>query len=176
MNGEKGIVIEKVFDAPPEAVWRAWTDPEIIKHWWGPKEFSAPSVKVDLRVGGKYIYAMHGPKGTEWDKDMYSAGVYKTIVPNKKLVVTDYFSDEKGGMLDPVDFGQDPDFPKESTVTVLFEETEAGRTKLSIVYPEPAKKEQMRAMLKSGMAEGWNSSLGKLERVLEAKTIAGKKL
>ena len=129
MNDEKGIVIERVFDASPEAVWRAWTDPEIIKQWWGPEGFSAPSIKVDLRVGGKYIFAMHGPKGSEWDKDMYSAGIYKEIVPNKKLVVTDYFSDEKGEMLEPADFGQDPDFPKESTVTVLFEETEAGQNK-----------------------------------------------
>jgi len=175
MNDKKGIIIVRVLDASPEAVWRAWTDPQIIKQWWGPEEFSAPSISVDLRVGGKYIYAMHGPKGTEWDKDMYSAGMYKEIEPCKKLVVTDYFSDEKGEMLEPVDFGQDPNFPKESTVTVLFEETQAGGTKLSIIYPEPAKKEQMEAMLKSGMTEGWNSSLDKLERVLEAKTIAGEK-
>ena len=68
--------------------------------------------------------------------------------------------------------GMDPNFPKESTVTVLFEETQAGRTKLSIIYPEPAKKEQMEAMLKSGMKEGWNSSLDKLERVLAGKTLS----
>jgi uncharacterized protein YndB with AHSA1/START domain len=118
---------------------------------------------------------MHGPKGSEWDKDMYSAGVYKEIVPDKKLVVTDYFSDEKGEMMEPADFGQDPNFPKESTVTVLFEKTQTGRTRLSIIYPKPAKKEQKEAMLKSGMKEGWNSSLDKLKRVLTAKTIVGGK-
>lgn len=169
MRDEKGIVIERIFNAPPAAVWRAWTDPELIKTWWGPEGFSAPSVKVDLRVGGQYIFAMHGPKGSEWDKDMYSAGIYKEIVPNVKLVVTDYFSDENGKMMDPADFGQDPNFPKESTVTVLFEEAPAGKTKFSIIYPKPETKEQMDAMLKSGMNEGWNSSLDKLEKVLKAK-------
>jgi len=158
----QGIVITRVFDAPVEMVWKAWTVPEMARKWWGPKDFSAPSIKIDLRVGGKYVFAMHGPKGSEWDKDMYSAGVYKEIVPNEKLVVTDYFSDEKGNQLDPVDFGQDENFPKESTVTVRFEETGPGKTKLSIAYAKPATEEEFQAMVKSGMEEGWNSSLDKL--------------
>ncbi|MEE9912975.1 MAG: SRPBCC domain-containing protein [Deltaproteobacteria bacterium] len=169
MNDEKGIVIERVFDASRAAVWRSWTEPELIRKWWGPEGFSAPDIKVDLRVGGKYIYAMHGPKGSEWDKDMYSAGVYKEIVPKEKLVVTDYFSDEKGKMLPPVDFGMDPDFPKESTVTVLFEEAGRNKTKLSIIYPRPERKEQQDAMLKSGMKEGWQSRLDKLKKIVEVR-------
>ncbi|MHB8139628.1 MAG: SRPBCC family protein [Smithellaceae bacterium] len=173
MNDERGIVIERVFDAPSKAVWRAWTDPEVLKQWWGPEEFTAPDIKVDLKVGGKYIFAMHGPKGSEWDKDMYSAGIYLEIVPDEKLVVTDYFSDENGEMMEPADYGMDKDFPKESVVTVLFEETQAGRTKLSIIYPETARKEQMGAMLKSGMNEGWNSSLDKLAGVLSATSVKG---
>jgi uncharacterized protein YndB with AHSA1/START domain len=63
---------------------------------------------------------MHGPKGTEWDKDMYSAGTYKEVIPNEKLVVTDYFSDENGKMMEPADFGQDSNFPKELVATVPF--------------------------------------------------------
>lgn len=166
MNDEKGVVIERVFDADPKAVWRAWTDPEIIKKWWGPEGFYAPNIKVDLRVGGKYVYAMHGPKDSPWDKDMYSAGVYKEIVPNKKIVVTDYFSDENGDIMDPSEQGQDVNFPKEMTVTVLFEEVENGKTKLSIIYPRPENEEQFQAMLKSGMKEGWNTSLDKLARAV----------
>ena len=169
MSDEKGIVIEKVFDATRNAVWRAWTEPELIKKWWGPEGFSAPSIKVDLRVGGRCIFAMHGPEGSEWDKDIYSAGIYKEITPDEKLVVTDYFSDENGNMLEPVDFGQDPNFPKESTVTVLFEDAGRGKTKLSIIYPKPETKEQLEAMVKSGMIEGWNSSLNKLNKTLEVK-------
>lgn len=158
----EGIVISRIFNAPREKIWAAWTDPEMAKKWWGPKDFTAPSIKIDLRVGGKYIFAMHGPLGSEWDKDMYSSGVYKEIVKNEKLVVTDYFSDENGNKLEPADYGQDSDFPKETTVTVLFEEIESGKTKLSIIYPKPATEKEFQAMLKSGMKEGWSSSLDKL--------------
>lgn len=165
-SSNDGIVIDRVFDAPREMVWKAWTDPEMAKKWWGPKEFTAPSIKIDLRVGGKYIFAMHGSKGSQWDKDMYSAGVYKEIVPTQKLVVTDYFSDEQGNIMKPSDFGQDANFPEESTVTVLFEDLGNGKTKLSIIYPKPETEAQFEAMKKSGMEVGWSSSLDKLVHAL----------
>lgn len=163
---DKGITIERVFNAPKELVYKAWTNEELAKMWWGPEGFTAPSIKMDLRVGGKYVFAMHGPEGSEWDKDMYSAGVYKEIVPNEKLVVTDYFSDEQGNVMEPAEQGQDPNFPKEMTVTVLFEDIEEGKSKLSIIYDRPESEEQFQAMLKSGMKEGWNSSLNKMEKAL----------
>ena len=111
----------------------------MLKRWWGPEGFTAPSIKIDLRVGGKYVYAMHGPAGSKWDKEMYSAGVFKEIVPNEKLVLTDYFSDENGNLLDPTAYGQASDFPNEMTVTVLFEEIEKGKTgcRSSIQSPRP---------------------------------------
>lgn len=166
-NTENGVTISRVFDAPRELVWKAWTEPELIMKWWGPEQFTSPSIKVDLRVGGKYIFAMKGPAGSEWDRVMYSAGVYKEIVPNEKLVVTDYFSDEEGNMIEPSAEGQDTNFPKEMTVTVLFEEVENGKTKLSVIYPKPETAEQLEAIKKSGMVEGWNSSLNKLEVALK---------
>ncbi len=172
MENKKVIAVERVFDAPPELVWRAWTEPQMIKSWWGPEGFSAPSIKVDLKIGGKYVFAMHGPAGSEWDRDMYSAGIYKEIVPNKKMVVTDYFSDGQGNMMEPADYGQDANFPKVMTATVLFEETPGGGTLLSIVYPEPDRKEQREAVRKSGMKEGWKSSLNKLEKCLTATLAA----
>lgn len=52
------IVISRIFNAPRELVWKAWTDPEMIKQWWGPEGFTAPSAKVDLRVGGE-VYLCH---------------------------------------------------------------------------------------------------------------------
>jgi len=157
------VVIERVFNAPVDRVWQYWTKPDMVKKWWGPEGFTAPSIKINLHVGGKYVFAMHGPKGSEWNKDIYSAGIYKEIVPKKKLKVIDYFSDEKGNQLEPSDYGEDSDFPKESTVTVLFKELEKCKTKLSIKYPKPKTEKQLQAMLKSGMKEGWNSSLNKLD-------------
>ena len=172
MKSEKGIAVERVFKAPPELVWRAWTEPRIIRHWWGPEGFSAPSIKVDVRAGGKYIFAMHGPAGSEWDKDIYSAGVYKEIVPPKKMVVTDYFSDGEGNMMEPAAYGQEAGFPKAMEATVLFEKTPGGGTLLSIIYTKPARKEEMEAVQKSGMKEGWKSSLNKLERCLDVMAAA----
>lgn len=167
MNEVNEVVFERIFNSTPEMVFKAWTDPEMIKKWWGPEHFYAPSIKIDLRVGGKYIFAMHGPEGSQWDKDMYSAGIYKEIVPNKKLVVTDYFSDENGDKASPTEHGLDSNMPQDMTVTVLFDDLGDGKTKLSIVYPKPESKEQLEAMLKSGMKEGWNSSLDKLENALK---------
>ncbi len=168
MTEMKEIVIERVFDAPRELVWKAWTDPEIVKKWWGPEGFSAPSIKIDFKVGGKYIFAMRGPKGSEWDKVMYSSGVYKEIVPNEKIATTDYFSDEHGNKMNPVDFGQDPNSPSEMKAVITFEDVENGKTKLTITYPRPENEEQFQAMLKSGMREGWMSSLNKLEASLKS--------
>ena len=162
-----GITIERVFDAPVAAVWKAWTEPEMIKKWWGPEGFTAPSTKIDFRVGGKYTYAMQGPKDSEWDRVMYSSGVFKDIVPNEKIVTTDYFSDKDGNMIKPSDEGQDENFPTEMTVTITFEEVEDGKTKLTIFYPKAENEAQFEAMLKSGMKEGWMSSLNKLEKSLE---------
>ena len=168
MGDDKAIVITRIFDAPREKVWKAWTTPSLIKKWWGPEGFSAPSIKIDLKVGGKYIYAMRGPKGSEWDKVMYSAGEFSEIVPMEKIVASDYFSDEKGNKLDPTAYGQDKDFPSElPTMTVLFEKVDNNKTKLSIIYPKPKSKKVLEAMLKSGMEEGWNSSLDKLAEVLK---------
>lgn len=162
----QGIVIERVFDAPKELVWKAWTDPEMVKKWWGPKHFYAPSIKIDLRVGGKYIFCMHGPKDSPYDKNLYSAGIYKEIVPNEKLVVTDYFSDENGNKTNPTEHGLSTDMPGEMEVTVLFEDIGNGKTKLSIVYPKPESEAQFEAMKKSGMEEGWGTSLDKLADAL----------
>jgi len=97
---------------------------------------------------------------------MFSAGVFKEIVLNEKLVLTDYFSDAEGNMIDPVDSGMSSDFPKESTYTVLFEEIQKGKTRLSIVFPKPETEAQYQAILKSQMEEGWNSSLNKLAEAL----------
>lgn len=168
---EDKLVIERIFDAPIEKVWEAWTNPEIVKKWWGPEGFSAPSIKIDLRVGGKYIYAMHGPEGSEWDRDMYSAGVYKEITPPEngyaKLVVTDYFSDENGNLIKPSSEGQDENFPEEATYSVMFEQLHDGKTKLTTTYPIPDDEKAREAILKSGMKEGWESSLNKLEDALK---------
>ena len=68
--------------------------PEHIKKWWGPAIFTAPTVKIDFRVGGKYLYSMLANDGTPMaGQEFWSTGTYEEIVPLKKIVATDHFSD-----------------------------------------------------------------------------------
>jgi uncharacterized protein YndB with AHSA1/START domain len=152
------IVVIREFDAPRERVWNAWTDPEVVQRWYGPEGFTAPSIKIDLRVGGKYIWSMRGPAGSPMDRLMHIAGTYKEIVPNQKLVVVEHMSDEQGNKMEMPG--------REMTYTVLFEDLDKGRTRLSITYPKPETEEQYQALLKSGMVEGWDSSFSKLAAAL----------
>ena len=95
----KDLVITRILNAPREQVWKAWTEPEQIKKWWGPKDFTAPMIKNDLRTGGKFMYTMRGPAGTEYDKDMPSGGTYKEVIPMEKIVASDHFMDKDGNII-----------------------------------------------------------------------------
>lgn len=156
----KTIVIERILNAPRERVWEAWTNPEDIKKWWGPKDFTAPHIKNDLREGGKFVYAMHGPAGSEFDKDMWSGGEYKEVIPMEKIVATDYFTDAEGNKISPAEYGMPGEWPEEMLVTVTFEDVGEGKTKLKIVHEgHPAEMADM-------ANEGWNQSIDKFEAAL----------
>ncbi|HUI73255.1 MAG TPA: SRPBCC domain-containing protein, partial [Spirochaetia bacterium] len=72
----QNLVITRIFDAPRELVWKAWTDPRFVMQWWGPKGFTSPSCKIDLRVGGRYLFCMRAPDGQEF----WSGGEYVEII------------------------------------------------------------------------------------------------
>jgi len=146
------LVFERVLDAPRERVWQAWTDPEHIKRWWGPKDFTAPSIESDFREGGKYLWAMKGPDGQEY----WSTGTFNEIVPMERLVVTDSFADEKGNVVPPSHYGMEGDHPMEGRVTVTFEELD-GKTKLTVRYAGMAPSET-----RDMAVQGWNETLDKL--------------
>src|SRR6201995_1982543 len=90
------MVITRVFDAPRELVWKAWTDPKYIMQWWGPKGFTAPVFKMDFRVGGKLLCCMKGPDGQEG----WNAVEYHEIVPYEKIVSSMSFSVPDGNKID----------------------------------------------------------------------------
>jgi uncharacterized protein YndB with AHSA1/START domain len=121
------VVMTRLFDAPRELVWKAWTDPERLKRWWGPAGFTAPSAELDLRVGGKYLFCMRSPDG----KDYWTTGVYREIVPLERFVCTDSSADEKGNVVPATYYGMSPDFPLEMLVTVTLEERD-GKTKMTL--------------------------------------------
>lgn len=159
---ENALVIERVFNAPRQMVWDAWTKPEIMKQWWGPAGWSSPDFEMDFREGGKYLASMEGPMPDGKVVKVWSGGVYKQIVPLEKIVVSDYFSNEAGDKIRPDKAGMDPNFPEEMEVTFLFEDAGEGKTKFTLIYPKPESEEAVKAMMASGMKEGWNSSLDKL--------------
>jgi uncharacterized protein YndB with AHSA1/START domain len=152
---ENELLITRVFDAPREQVWKAWTDPDEIRKWWGPEHFTAPSIESDLQVGGKYLYCMRSPDG----QDFWSTGTYREIVPMEKIVATDSFADEQGNVVPASHYGMS-DFPLETVLTVTFED-ENGKTKVTLRHigiPAGEMGEQTEA--------GWNQSLDKLAATL----------
>jgi len=156
---KKGIalIITRIFDAPRELVWKAWTEPKLVMRWWGPYGFTAPVAKIDLRVGGKILFAMRSPDG----KDYWSTGVYREIEKPERIVSTDSFSDEKGNIVPASHYGMTGDWPEELIVTVTFEE-QKGTTKFTLRHegiPPGEMMDEARA--------GWSGSFDKLAEVLE---------
>src|SRR3972149_4213048 len=88
------LVLKRTLDAPRELVWKAWTEPELVKRWWGPKGFMAPSFHIDLRGGGKYRYCRRSPEG----KDYWSTGFFHCLVPMSNNVCMDFLDAEKGNV------------------------------------------------------------------------------
>lgn len=162
---EDEIVITRLFDAPRDLTWRAWTEPELVMQWWGPKNYTSPSCKIDLRVGGTNLYCMRSPEG----RDFWSTGVYREIKKPGRIVCTDSFADEKGNVVPATYYGMSPDFPLEMLLTVTFE-VQAGRTKLTLRHagiPAGDMRDQTRA--------GWNESLDKFAGVV-AQAVYKKKV
>lgn len=137
-------------------MWRAWTEPELYKRWWGPSHFTCPVAHIDLRVGGKYHSCMRSPDG----QDFWSAGVYKEITPPERLVYTDSFADAEGNIVPAAYYGM-PDMALEMVVTVTLVEQD-GKTLMTLVHDGmPADGQD------AGAKEGWSQSFDKLAAVVE---------
>ena len=156
-NNSEDLVITRIFNAPREVVWKAWTDPEHIKRWWGPKNFTAPFIKTDFRVGGKYLYCMRSAEGKEY----WSTGVYREIDPLKRIVATDSFADKEGNIVPASQYGMEGDWPLELLVTFTFED-EDGKTKFTLRHAGLPAGEMLKLT-----TDGWNESLDKFEASLK---------
>jgi len=166
-TAQKGLVITRIFDAPRELVWRAWTEPEMQKQWWGPKIFTCPHAEIDLRVGGKFLNCMQSTLDDVpeiWKKGLWATGVYKEIVPLEKLVMTDCFADSEGNVVPASYYGMEGDIALEMTLTVTFEDTPDGKTKMTLIHEGLPEGEHS-----AGANAGWNESFDKLaELVVDA--------
>jgi uncharacterized protein YndB with AHSA1/START domain len=141
---QQELVMTRIFDAPREVVFKAWTDPDRVKHWWGPKGFTNPVCELDPRPGGAIRIHMRAPDGVVYPM----TGVFNEIVEPERLVFTSGALDEKGNPLFEV------------LTTVTFAE-HGGKTKLTlharVMMATPAGAPHL-----AGMEMGWSQTLDRL--------------
>jgi uncharacterized protein YndB with AHSA1/START domain len=118
---------ERTFNASSDKVWRIWNDPDFIKKWWGPKDFTAPVIRNDVRVGGAFLWSMKSATGAMF----WNTGIYKDVVPNTRIVSTLSFSDETGRAIPGSQAPVPGHWPDEIVVTTEFTEL-GGRTKVVV--------------------------------------------
>ena len=141
---DKQILITREFDAPKEFVYRAYTEPELVRQWWHANRGEMTVCEIDLRVGGQWRYAMDAPGFGE----VGFHGEYKEIVPNERLVSTEVFEGA-------------PDSPALDTLTLTEQD---DRTTLTILVQHETK--LARDMhVESGMEDGLQDALDMLERI-----------
>lgn len=95
-QSDREIVITRIFNAPRELVFKAWTEAKHIEQWWGPEGFTTRVTEMDLRPGGQWCYVMISPDGTEYPVQ----GVFREIVPPERLLTSDQFGEGIEKVLD----------------------------------------------------------------------------
>ena len=147
LPADEQILITREFDAPKELVYKAWTTPELVRRWWSGERGEMTVAEIDLRVGGRWRYAMIANEGFE----VAFHGEYREIVPNERLVSTEAYE----GI---------PDADEHAALNTLTLTEADGRTRLEIRVEHPTK--QGRDMhIESGMEGGLQEALDRLEQV-----------
>jgi uncharacterized protein YndB with AHSA1/START domain len=136
------LVITRLFEAPRSVVFKAWTQPEHMMRWWGPKSYTTPSCEMDVRPGGALRLCMRSSEG----KDLWVGGVFREVVEPERLVFTATDEEDPGA---------------ETVISVTLEDRQ-GKTLLTM-HQTFARRETAR-----GAKEGWTSSLERLTELLGA--------
>jgi uncharacterized protein YndB with AHSA1/START domain len=140
-SAQRELVIERVFDAPRELVFQAWTDPRHLAKWWGPRDYPASQINADTRPGGKYRHCLHSTAG---DMSLWLYGEFREVVPPERLVFTFAWEEEgERGM--------------ENIVTITFAD-EGNRTRM-LFRQAPFWSDVER----DGHRLGWSSSFDRLD-------------
>jgi len=157
------FVTSRVFDAPRDKMWKAWTEVEQLKKWWGPAGFKVHTCKIDLRPGGSMHYGMSAPDGS----DVWGKFVYREIVKPERLVFINSFSDPKGGV---TRHPGHQSWPLEMLSTITFEEQGGGKTKVTVQWlPADGSSELERKTFDEGrasMKQGWGGTMDQLAAYL----------
>ena len=150
----RDLVIERILDVPRELVWRAWTDPEVLKQWFTPAPWTTPECRIDLRPGGGFFTLMRGP---EEGQEVAGTGCYLEIVENEKLVWT--------GALG-ADFRPNPaeEGPIFTAVVLMDPHPEGTSYRVIAMHPDEASRKAHESM---GFHEGWGKALDQMVSVLK---------
>lgn len=151
-RAKKQIKAIREYDAPVELVWKAWTDSKWLDKWWAPKPWKARTKSIDLKAGGRWLYAMVGPNGEEqWD-----CINFKTVNPPKHFTTDTYFSDENGVRKN--------DMPAMHWDT-KFSSTGSG-TKVEALLTFDSE-EEMKKIIDMGFKDGFTMAQNNLDELLQ---------
>jgi uncharacterized protein YndB with AHSA1/START domain len=114
---DRELVLARLIDAPREALYRCWTEPQLLKQWFAPAPFTTPAAELDVRPGGANFIVMQSPEGQE----MPNRGVYLEVVPNQKIVFTDAYVSAWEPSPNPF-----------MTVILTFEDAGPGQTRYTV--------------------------------------------
>ncbi|WP_308639801.1 SRPBCC domain-containing protein [Paenibacillus silvisoli] len=161
VENENVLVLERIFEAPRELVFKVFSEAEHLKHWWGPRGWEVPVCKVDFQPGGVWHYCMKcmdKNQGDFYGMESWGKGIYQEIVAPEKIVYIDYFSDAEGNV--------DQNLPS-TEVTLEFVDLGNGTTKLvnRAVYVSA---EALKTVIDMGMLQGVSETWDRLEEHLNA--------
>mgnify|MGYP001302778254 FL=1 len=142
---DRELVLTRIIDAPREKVYRAWTDPELLKQWFAPLPYTTPVAELDVRPGGSCLVVMRDPNGN----DLPNPGVYLEVVENERLVLTDAYVR-----------AWEPSGKPFMTIILTFED-EGGRTRYTARVRHWTV-EDREAHEKMGFHEGWGQCADQL--------------
>jgi uncharacterized protein YndB with AHSA1/START domain len=147
------LILTRIINAPRAAVFRCWTEPELLKQWFTPRPYTTPVVETDVRPGGANYILMRSPEGQE----IPNRGVYLDVVKNERLVFTDAYTK-----------AWEPSGKPFMTVVLTFEDAGAGKTKYTAVVRHWSEADR-EAHEKMGFHDGWGKATDQLEAV--ARTL-----
>ena len=164
------LAVTRVFDAPVEQVWKAWSDPEYVMQWWGPTGFTCPLAEMDFREGGVSLVCMR-PSKEFGGGDLYNTWTYRKILPMQSIEFVLNFADKDGRKLDPAAIGLPPGVPSDVRHVIIFKAMgdpstglRAGKTEMTVTeYGYTS--EQARDLSKQGLEQCLDKMAGMFARV-----------
>lgn len=151
------VKVHRTFNAPVEKLWKAWSNEELTKQWWGPEGSTCLSAKIDFHEGGKSLLATKNVSG----KVAWSGRVFKEIIPFKKIVFAEHFADQKGNVISASEAYETGEWPRNCIITVEFNKIHAHQTKMTVIQ------EGVPSEIHDEAVECWTSSITKLQKLVE---------